>query len=242
MPFRPGSRSGGSPGGAAGGDLTGTYPNPTLAAIGAATGPLGTSTRTPVVTIDAKGRVTALTDAAIAFPADAVSSVFTRTGAVVAGNADYLAVSSGGLTGAVGATRFVGGTAAVAPTTGTFAAGDFVVTLTGSVFVCTVAGSPGTWVGGKPGSSGGISGSIAANGSIVVGAGFTITKGATGIYTINFTSSFATVPSVVFALTSTAGALIYAVAAPTVSAAGVIVRDSLFSNVDCSFNFTASPI
>ncbi len=51
-----------------------------------------------------------------------------------------------GLTGAVSPTRYVGGTALVAPTTGTFAVGDFVVTQDGKVFACTVAGSPGTWV------------------------------------------------------------------------------------------------
>lgn len=51
-----------------------------------------------------------------------------------------------GLTGAVDATRYVGGTASVAPTTGTFAVGDFVITQAGSVYICTVAGSPGTWV------------------------------------------------------------------------------------------------
>jgi len=78
--------------------------------------------------------------------ASAVSSVFTRTGAVVAGNADYLAVATGGLTGAVSATRYVGGTATVAPTTGTFAVGDFVISQNGAIWVCTVLGTPGTWV------------------------------------------------------------------------------------------------
>jgi len=53
------------PNGAAGGDLSGTYPNPALAAIGSATGPFGSSSVAPIVTIDAKGRVTALTSATI---------------------------------------------------------------------------------------------------------------------------------------------------------------------------------
>lgn len=58
--------AGGPPSGAAGGDLTGTYPNPTLAAAGpGATGPLGGATVAPIVTIDAKGRVTALSSATI---------------------------------------------------------------------------------------------------------------------------------------------------------------------------------
>lgn len=51
-----------------------------------------------------------------------------------------------GLTGAVAPTRYVGGTASVAPTTGTFAVGDYVVAQAGSIFVCTVAGTPGTWM------------------------------------------------------------------------------------------------
>lgn len=51
-----------------------------------------------------------------------------------------------GLTGAVSATRFVGGTASVAPTTGTFAVGDFITTAAGGIYVCTSAGTPGTWV------------------------------------------------------------------------------------------------
>ncbi len=59
------------------------------------------------------------------------------------------------LTGAVAATRYVGGTATGAPVSGTFAAGDFVVTQDGNVFICTVAGTPGTWT--KPSApSGGV--------------------------------------------------------------------------------------
>jgi hypothetical protein len=50
-----------------------------------------------------------------------------------------------GLTGAVADTRYVGGTTTLAPTTGTFAVGDYVVTADGHIWVCTTAGSPGTW-------------------------------------------------------------------------------------------------
>lgn len=100
-----------------------------------------------------------------------VTSVFTRTGAVVATSGDYTAAqvtnaadkSSGsaqnftgnlqapvhiatGLTGATQATRYVGATTSGAPASGTFAVGDFIVAQNGHIFVCTVAGTPGTWV------------------------------------------------------------------------------------------------
>lgn len=51
-----------------------------------------------------------------------------------------------GLTGATSSSRYVGGTASGAPTSGTFLAGDFVVARNGHIWVCTTGGSPGTWV------------------------------------------------------------------------------------------------
>lgn len=60
-----------------------------------------------------------------------------------------------GITGATAASRWVGGTASGAPTTGTFAAGDYVIAQDGHVWICSVAGSPGTWVDASAGGGGG---------------------------------------------------------------------------------------
>ena len=55
------------------------------------------------------------------------------------------AIGATGLPGATAASRHAGATTSGAPTTGTFAVGDFVVDQTGAMYVCTVAGTPGTW-------------------------------------------------------------------------------------------------
>lgn len=62
------------------------------------------------------------------------------------GIAAPVAIAPTGLTGATQVTRYVGGVATVAPTTGTFAIGDYVISRNGKIFVCTVAGTPGTWI------------------------------------------------------------------------------------------------
>ena len=74
----------------------------------------------------------------------------TFTGAVTSPD-----LTASGLTGATSASRYVGATASGAPTSGTFAVGDFVIDQTGKVWVCTTAGTPGTWtqVGGAAGLS-----------------------------------------------------------------------------------------
>ena len=135
---------------------------------------------TTVAEHDAGVAVVSLTYTTVQESTSGVSSVFTRTGAVVAGNADYLAVAHGGLTGAVAATRFVGGTATVAPVAGTFAVGDFVVTQNGTVLICTVAGTPGTWVnaaGSNASASGTVTGPDTFGASAVVGVAVTFSKG-----------------------------------------------------------------
>lgn len=55
-------------------------------------------------------------------------------------------ISAAGLTGATAASRYVGATASGAPTSGTFAVGDFIIDQTGIMWICTAAGTPGTWV------------------------------------------------------------------------------------------------
>jgi hypothetical protein len=54
-------------------------------------------------------------------------------------------LTASGLTGATAAMRLVGATASGAPTSGTFALGDVVVDQSGKLWVCTAAGTPGTW-------------------------------------------------------------------------------------------------
>lgn len=59
-------------------------------------------------------------------------------------------LSPSGLTGATAASRYVGATASGAPISGTFAVGDWVVTQDGKMWICTAAGTPGTWVQPAP--------------------------------------------------------------------------------------------
>ena len=56
------------------------------------------------------------------------------------------AIGATGLPGATAASRHAGATTSGAPTSGTFAVGDFIVDQTGAMYVCTVAGTSGTWV------------------------------------------------------------------------------------------------
>jgi len=49
-------------------------------------------------------------------------------------------------TGASATSGYVGGTTHGAPVSGTFSAGDFIIDQTGFLWICTAAGTPGTWL------------------------------------------------------------------------------------------------
>ena len=69
------------------------------------------------------------------------TSSATFSGEVVA--TDF---SATGLTGAVTPSRHVGATAGGAPVSGTFIAGDTIVDTQGQAWICTIGGTPGTWI------------------------------------------------------------------------------------------------
>ena len=73
----------------------------------------------------------------------------TMPGGTVRGNLAGIvsgtAFAPSGLTGATAASRYVGATASGAPASGTFAVGDWCIAQDGHIWICTVAGTPGTW-------------------------------------------------------------------------------------------------
>jgi hypothetical protein len=94
----------------------------------------------------------------------------TVTGEFTAG--DFKAT---GLTGATAVSRHVGATGSGAPSTGTFNVGDYVVDQSGTMYVCTVSGSPGTWA--EVGSTQANGLTVTAGGETITAGGLTITAG-----------------------------------------------------------------
>jgi hypothetical protein len=105
------------PGDAAAGDLTGTYPNPTLVATAVTPGTYGTGVATPVIIVDQKGRITSLTTT----PTLGATGPTGPTGYTGPGNftgyTGYTGVTGPtGFTGFTGPGNFTGYTGPIGPT------------------------------------------------------------------------------------------------------------------------------
>ena len=96
----------------------------------------------------------------------------TFTGAVTA--PDF---APSGLTGATAVSRYVGATTSGAPASGTFNKGDYVIDQTATIWICTTAGSPGTWTQISS-SGGGVS--LDTNASDIQALGSSAAAGGTG--------------------------------------------------------------
>ena len=107
--------------------------------------------------------------------ANLLSQLAPLSGATFTGEVSVPDIKVTGLTGATaGTTRLVGVTAAGAPTSGTFQAGDVVADQTGTFWVCITGGTPGTWTNVVPNSL------VTRSSTATAGVGeFTIFNGST---------------------------------------------------------------
>lgn len=84
-----------------------------------------------------------------------------------------------------------------------------------------------------------IRGVVNANGTKKEGQGFTVTKTATGRYTITFASAFNDDPAVTVTLSDSTGAPLCVAVASTASTATITVRSPASVDTDCLFHFIA---
>jgi hypothetical protein len=83
-----------------------------------------------------------------------------------------------------------------------------------------------------------VRGVVGPTGSIIAGTGFTVTKGVTGFYTINFSPSFFSMPAVTVTPQSGIDRIATCTSVST-SSTGIWTRDSAGTAVDNQFNFIA---
>ena len=102
---------------------------------------LSSTTLTVTRAVEAYNAVTT----AFAFASGSTINVVPTVASVVGLIEGQPYLTATGVGNATSATRYVGGTVNGAPTSGTFSVGDFIIDQTGTIWVCTTAGTPGTW-------------------------------------------------------------------------------------------------
>lgn len=88
-----------------------------------------------------------LGDAVTLIATSVQAQVITANSPIFTGVVTSPVYKATGLTGAAVAGRWVGNTVSGSPASGTFLLNDWVTSQDGNVYICTVAGTPGTWVG-----------------------------------------------------------------------------------------------
>jgi hypothetical protein len=112
-------------------DLRGQLPIPAVLATTAAEIAFETATR-------------AVGNAAKAAPANHDHGVLGQANAFTV-EQTVLDLKVSGIGGATSASRYVGATSGAAPASGAFLLGDYAIDQTGVIWICTTAGTPGTW-------------------------------------------------------------------------------------------------